>query len=180
MLTTWLAKRDRRIAGGANWENAVSLQGVYQIGYVTRDIDRAIELLGSGLGLSDFARFDLPLPLRTPDGNKVAQVRVAVAWVGTTQIELIQPVSGHVELYEAGLPENPNDATPRFHHVAVRREDLDAMTREITELGQPLAFETGGAGIHTVFVDTRAKLGHHLEFVCASSEGWQMLGWPGA
>lgn len=157
----------------------MSLRGVYQVGYVTHDIDQAIALMGNGLGLSDFSRFDLPLQLQTPDGEKTANVRVATAWAGATQIELIQPLSGHVDVYVAGLPEDPADPTPRFHHLAVRRESLEEMQREIAGLGLPIAFETGGAGINSAFIDTRSKLGHHLEFVCASAEGWQMLGWPG-
>jgi hypothetical protein len=156
----------------------MSLRGVYQVGYVTHDIDRAIELMGEGLGLSDFSRFDLPLRLRTPNGEKTANVRVATAWVGATQIELIQPLSGHVDVYVAGLPEDAADPTPRFHHLAVRRGNLEDMQREIADLGLPIVFETGGAGINSAFVDTRARLGHHLEFVCASAEGWQILGWP--
>ena len=158
----------------------MSLKDVYQVGYVTHDIDRAIELMSDGLGLSNFSRFDLPLQLQTPDGEKIANVRVATAWVGATQIELIQPLSGHVDVYVAGLPDDPADPTPRFHHLAMRRESLADMQREIAALGMPLVFETGGAGINSAFVDTRAKLGHHLEFVSASSEGWQVLGWPGA
>lgn len=157
----------------------MSLRGAYQVGYVTRDIDRAIELMSDGLDLTDFSRFDLPLHLQTPEGEKVASLRVATAWAGPTQIELIQPLSGHVDVYVAGLPEDPADPTPRFHHLAVRRESLEEMRCEVTGLGLPLVFETGGAGISSAFVDTRAKLGHHLELVCASPEGWQMLGWPG-
>lgn len=156
----------------------MSLLGMYQIGYVTRDIDRAVSLIGLGLTASDFSRFDLPLVLETSDGEKAAQVRVATAWAGATQVELIEPVSGFIETYVAGLPEDENDPTPRFHHLAVRRESVDDMEREIAHLGLPLVFKTGGAGIQSAFVDARANLGHHLEFVCASPEGWQLLGWP--
>jgi hypothetical protein len=94
------------------------------------------------------------------------------------QIELIQPVSGHIAPYAAGLPADPSDAAPRFHHVAVRRDDPDALAREVEALALPVIFRTGGNGISSVFVDATSRIGHPIEFVCATPEGWVLLGWP--
>lgn len=154
------------------------LQGCYQNGYVTRDLDRAIDLVASRFGLGDFSRFEVELPLRTPEGPKTACVRVATAWVDRLQVELIEPVSGHIGVYRRVLPEDLDDAVPRFHHVAVRRESEEEMRRDVARLGLPLVFENEGAGISCMFVDARSHLGHHLELVCASPEAWAMLGWP--
>lgn len=156
----------------------MSLQGIFQQGYVTRDLDRAMALYGPIAGVADFTVFDLELPLRTPQGDRAMQLRVATGWAGTMQIELIQPVSGYIDPYVGGLPTDPADFTPRFHHVAVRRDDPEQMAREVAALGLPLWFETGGAGISSMFVDAAASIGHPIEFVCATPEGWQMLGWP--
>ena len=156
----------------------MSLQGFYQTGYVTHDLERAIDLVDHGFGLSDFSHFDVELLLRTPAGEKTACLRVGTAWAGSLQIELIQPLSGYVGTYAAGLPADTDDATPRFHHVADRRECDDQMRRDITSLGLPVVFETDGAGIFSALVDARQRLGHYLEFVSASSQGWEMLGWP--
>jgi len=156
----------------------MSLQGVFQAGYVTRDLERAIGLLDFGFELSDFSHFDVELLLRTPVGEKAAVVRVGTAWAGLMQIELIQPMSGFVDAYVAGLPEDVDDPTPRFHHLAVRRESVAEIERDVAMLGLPLVFETDGAGISSAFVDARRHLGHHLELVCATPEGWQMMGWP--
>lgn len=156
----------------------MSLQGFYQAGYVTRDLEHAIGLLGADFGLSDFSHFDVELPLRTAEGEKVAEVRVGTAWAGAMQVELIQPVSGHVDAYLAGLPADPDDLTPRLHHLAVRRESLEEIRKEIADLGLPFMFETSGAGISSFLIDARGRIGHYLEFVHATSEGWATVGWP--
>ena len=80
--------------------------------------------------------------------------------------------------YAAYLPENEADAAPRLHHVAVRREDLDAMRAEIAQLAAPVVFEGEGPSIQYVLVDARKSLGHYLEYVWATPEGWAMVGWP--
>lgn len=156
----------------------MSLQGYYQNGYVTHDIERAIDLVSSQFGLGEFSRFDMQFPLVTPAGPKTVDLRVATAWVGKLQVELIEPVSGYTDYYLPSLPADRSDATPRFHHAAVRRDSEDDMRREAERLGLPVLYETGGAGITCLFVDTRAHLGHLLELVSASPETWDMLGWP--
>lgn len=156
----------------------MSLQGFFQTGYVTHDLDRATRHCAATFGVEEFSSMEIELPLKTPEGARQMLLRVATAWVGALQVELIQPLSGHVEAYRRGLPEDPDDFVPRFHHLAVRREDPDALMLEIAQLGQPVVFQTGGNGILSVFVDARALVGHHIEFVCADAAGWAMLGWP--
>jgi len=160
-------------------ESAMSLQGFYQTGYVTRDLDRAIALLSDGFGFSAFTHFDVELELSTPGGQRTAAMRVGTAWAGAMQIELIQPLSGHVDAYVAGLPADESDPTPRLHHLAVRRDSLADTRRDVAALGLPVLFETTGNGVTSVFVDARSRIGHPLEFVCATPEGWTLLGWPG-
>lgn len=156
----------------------MALRGVYQTGYVTHNIERAIALVGADFGLSQFSHFEVELALQTPGGVKSACLHVGTAWAGAMQVELIQPISGYLDAYLAGLPEDPDDITPRFHHFAVRRESMDLLRRDVANLAMPTVFEAEAAGIASVFVDARARIGHHLEFVCATPEGWAMLGWP--
>jgi hypothetical protein len=158
----------------------MSFQGFFQNAYVTRDLDRAIADCAASFGGGDFAPMDIELPLSTAEGTKSIHLRVATGWIGAVQVELIEPVSGHVTPYVDGLPPDPADFVPRFHHVAVRRDDPDAMRREVARLGLPIIFETGGNGISSVFVDARERFGHPLEFVFATPEGWALLGWPGS
>lgn len=156
----------------------MSLHGHYQNAYVTHDLDRAIEHSRIAFGLQDFSVLDVELISRTSSGDKESQLRVATAWAGVLQIELIQPVSGYIAPYADALSADRSDASLRLHHVAMRRDDLDAMRLEAANLGLPFAFESGGAGITCIFLDGRDRCGHFLEFVTATDAGWDLVGWP--
>ena len=154
------------------------LLGHYQNAYVTHDLDRAMALTGPSFGLGPFSAFDVEMSLKTSAGDKLSRVRVATAWAGGLQVELIQPVSGYIDPYLHALPADQGDAVPRLHHVAMRRDDMQAMRLEAESLGLPIAFESESVGIGCIFIDARARLGHFLEFVTATDEGWELLGWP--
>lgn len=156
----------------------MSLVGHYQNAYVTHDLDRAIDLTRQSFGLGEFSAFDVDMASKTPYGEQTSRLRVATAWAGRFQIELIQPVSGYIDPYAPFLPGDRSDVVPRFHHLAVRRDDPVAMRKEALSMGLPFAFESEGAGISCIFVDARTHLGHYFEFVTATPEGWQLVGWP--
>lgn len=154
------------------------VKGHYQNAYVTHDLDRAMELVGKRFGIEDYIVFEPDMVLHTPDGMREARVRAALGWAAGLQFELIQPIAGYVDHYVPFLPQDRADPTPRFHHIAVRRDDLDAMRAEIALLGLPLAFEGSVPGLIFVYLDARAALGHYFEYVWASAEGWAGQGWP--
>lgn len=156
----------------------MSFRGHYQNAYVTHDLDRAIDLAQSTFDLQGFSSLDVDLVSQTPSGEKVSKLRVATAWADDFQVELIQPVSGYIAPYADFLPDNRNDASLRLHHVAMRRDDLEAMRHEVEGIGLPVAFESSGAGITCIFLDARDKCGHFLEFVTATDAGWDLVGWP--
>lgn len=154
------------------------LKGHYQNAYVTHDLDKAMALVSDRYGVGDWIVFEPDMPLKTPSGTKPSKVRAALAWDGGLNIELIQPVSGHLDHYLPFLPADPKDPTPRFHHMAVRRDDQDAMRQEIERLGLPLAFEGEVPGLVFIYLDARESLGHFFEYVWATPEAWEMTGWP--
>ena len=154
------------------------LQGHYQNAYVTHDLDRAMELVRKRYGLKDYIVFEPDMVLKTPAGDKPSKVRAALGWSGGLQIELIEPVGGFLDHYLPYLPKDRSDPTPRFHHIALRRDDIDAMRMEIDRLGLPLAFEGEVPGLVYIYLDARESLGHYLEYIWATAEGWEMVGWP--
>ena len=154
------------------------LKGHYQNAYVTHDLDRAMKLIDDRYGKLDWIRFEPDMVLKTPHGDKPMVNRVALAWAGGLNLEVIQPVSGYIDDYAHMLPEDPSDATPRFHHIAVRRDDEAEMRAEIERLGLPLAFEGEVPGLLFIYLDARASLGHYFEYVYATEEAWEMTGWP--
>jgi hypothetical protein len=160
------------------------LTGHMQNAYVTHDIDRAVEMVGNRFGIERWQRVEPDMVVRTPQGDRPLVCRVASAWAGGLNIELIQPVSGFVDHYVTMLPADRTDATPRFHHVSLRREDEAEMRAEIARLGLPLAFE-GPVSIKDaipslvfVYLDGRASIGHYVEYTWKSAEAWKFVGWP--
>ena len=153
-------------------------RGHFQNAYVTRNLDRAMALVTKRFGIRDFIVFEPHMVLKTPDGEKNAHVRAALGWGAGHQIELIEPVSGHVGHYIEHLPADASDAGLRFHHIAVRRDDLDAMRAEIDALGFPLVQEGEVPGLVFIYLDARDVLGHFIEYIWATPEAWDMQGWP--
>jgi len=154
------------------------LKGHYQNAYVTHDLDRAMKLIDDRYGAIDWIVFEPDMVLKTDAGERESSVRAAVGWAGGLNIELIQPTRGWNDTYLPFLPADRNDPTPRFHHIAVRREDEAGMRAEIAGLGLPLAFEGSVPGLLFIYLDARESLGHYLEYVWASPEAWEMQGWP--
>jgi hypothetical protein len=155
------------------------LKGHYQNAYVTHDIDAAMAALDRQYGKIQWIIFEPDMVLKTDDGDKESSVKASLGWYGGLQIELIQPTRGWKQHYEPMLAPDTADPSPRFHHIALRRDDEAAMRTEIAGLGLPLAFEGSVPGVMVfVYLDARATLGHYLEYVWATPEGWAMQGWP--
>jgi len=127
------------------------LANVWQFGYVTTDLDRAVEFMSE--------RFGLEHCLKLPAGG-------ATFLVGKI-IELIEPVAGHIDFYTRVLPADGSFAV-RLHHIATF---IDSGEEEWERVGRLLA-ASGLKVDYTVlipnrvragYVDTTAELGHWLE-----------------
>lgn len=153
-------------------------RGHYQNGYVTRDLDRAIELLSAHCGIESLSRYDADVIVDTPQGRKPLCMKIAAGWAGGLNIEVMEPVSGHIGPLVSMLPPDQDDLTPRLHHVALRRENLDDMRREITNCGFPLAFGGEPEGMVFAYLDARSTFGHYIELVWKVAGGWEKMGWP--
>jgi len=156
----------------------ISLTGHYQNGYVTHDLDRALALVEHRFGLTGWTRFEAEVPVRTVAGETTMRLKLASAWAGGTNIEIVQPMGGADHHYRTLLPEDPADPAPRIHHWALRREDLAAMRKEIAASGLPLGFAGVSPAMTFAYMDARASLGHYLEFVWKAPGGWDRIGWP--
>jgi hypothetical protein len=144
------------------------LANVWQFGYVTTDLDRAIEFMSE--------RFGLEHALKLPAGGATFLVgdepaewdaKFAMGARGGKIIELIEPVGGHVDFYTRVLPPDGSFAV-RLHHIATF---IDSSEAEWERLGGLLA-ASGLKVDYTVlipdrvragYVDTTAELGHWLE-----------------
>ena len=151
------------------------LSGFFQNGYVVADIDSTMARMERQYGPLKFRTFEPEIEAQTPEGFGLVHVKVALAWIGTMQIELIQPISGYVRHYAAILD---GDDQIRHHHIGLRVEDWDVTLADIQGSGLPIVYEGSFGDVRFIYVDATATLGHQIEYLSATPKGWAMLGWP--
>ncbi len=146
----------------------------FQNAYVTRNLDKAMELMKSHYGIERFLCMDPDMKVMTPEGPRHSICRAALGWADDKMlIELIQPVGGSVDIYSEFLPE---DDSPVFHHAAMRVDDWDKIHAAIESRGWRIAVEHHmPEGLNFMYVDVRDSIGHYLEYVWATAEMWEFL-----
>jgi hypothetical protein len=145
-----------------------SYPGYFQTAYVTNDLQRAMAQLGKGYRIRDW-HGNAEFTLRTQSGAS-ASIKVALAYVGDTQIEIIEPAGGDDGLYRDYLAGSGFQLV--FHHLCKAfdtqeqyAENIDWLRREGVPLPVLLsAQESKGFG-SVCYADFRETLGHYLEYV---------------
>jgi hypothetical protein len=150
------------------------LENHYQNAYVTRDLDAALGIFRAQYGFDGFKRMEVSYELRTARERGTASVKLALGWIGGVQYELIEPVSGLVDVYREGL----DDGRPmRFHHVCMRVPDWAAFRAQVDRDNRKVAIEGGTPGhLMWLYIDARDTLGHYLEYCWMTPERWAMIG----
>jgi hypothetical protein len=139
---------------------------IWQIAYVTRDLDHGMELLHERFGIestevpTDGATFLV--------GDRPADwdVRISMGARGGLIIELIEPVGGEVDFYRRFLPADGSGLG--FHHFAtympVGDEAWDALGDVLAASGLKVDYTVLIPDrVRAGYVDTTAELGHYLE-----------------
>lgn len=151
-------------------EMADMLANVWQLGYVTTDLDRAIEVMAEQFGLRHCAK--LPAGGATfLAGERPTEweARFAMGARGGLIVELIEPVSGEVGFYRRFLPDDGSFAV-RFHHFATFIPTGDEEWERVRAIlaRSQLRFDYTvliPERVRAGYVDTSAQLGHLIE-VC--------------
>jgi len=137
--------------------------GLYQLAYVTNDFERALEQCGAIHGVHEFRKLS-QINVNLGAGL-TALCNIALAWVGPTQLEVIQALEGEVALYAEGLPSSGFGL--KLHHLArlhATREDVEAQVEKYRSEGRamPIDAEEPGWGRYC-YADFRRELGHYIE-----------------
>jgi Glyoxalase/Bleomycin resistance protein/Dioxygenase superfamily len=151
------------------------LANVWQLGYVTTDLDRALDQLGSRFGLQH--HFRIPTGDSTWHlGDQVLpfEANFAMAARGGLIVELIEPVGGEVGFYRDALPDDGSFAI-RLHHYAAfvptGQAEWDRLAGMLGDAGLQFGHTLIIPGrVRAGYVDTRADLGHYLE-ICQLEQG---------
>jgi hypothetical protein len=120
--------------------------GFFKVGYVTTDREAAIERLQEHFDIEKFISFEPCFEARTADGRTgTASLRCAFSAGRRLLIEVLQPVSGLVDIYAAPLS-GANGFKLEFHHFGVLTDDLDAVKAEAHRRGITPVLESIGDG----------------------------------
>lgn len=156
------------------------MRNCMQLGYVASDVDAAAEYLETTLGTVQCVKnyrsslgqeVDDPSTANpdTLEGSfVVVDGVVAPEWVidvalvnaGATNIEIIRPVSGSVDLYRGAVR---TDAPATFHHAGFRVDDFDEASAIVAASGRTWAQYGRSGGIRFGYLDLTAELGHFIE-----------------
>lgn len=145
----------------------------YQNGYITRDIEKAIARFRNYAGVENVVSFEVPVEVTTPKGRGTAVSKLAFIWINNLQYELIQPVSGLVDVYSDALP---TDDSIKFHHICMRVPEWNDFRARVDRMGYPVVLEGGSDALKFLYLDAREFLGHYLEYVWMTPERWTQLG----
>ena len=159
--------------GHPSLTGAGMFKNVFQIAYVTNDLGRAVSLFRSEQGVAELAIFD-DFTLDVEGGGK-AVINVALGYVGDTQLEIIEPVSGEVELYRTWLPE---EFAVRHHHFCHRLDsvaELDAVRSRYEQAGYAIALDASLGETRLFYADTTKLLDHYQEYAWVDGQAEQFM-----
>ncbi|MBH0119948.1 VOC family protein [Rhodococcus sp. CX] len=148
-----------------------------QLAWVTTDVHRAVKVFQEEQGVASIEVFE-GFTLSTVGGGEVV-IDVALAYVGDMQFEIIQPVSGEVDLYRRHLPVDRSEFALRFHHMCSSFDTLDEYERALADYrarGVTVEVDGGfGEGGRFFYADTRNQVDHYQEYVYLDEATKQFL-----
>lgn len=137
-----------------------TLQNIYQMGYVVRDVEEAMAYFRDRFGVENF---------RLKRHNE--DIATAHCYIGDMMYELVQVSEKGPEYFVA---HRPTDRVAQFHHHAYaiwNDADWAALTRAIEQSGLPYWHSTVKEGeMNVFFVDMREQTGVYTEYVYRRGE----------
>jgi hypothetical protein len=163
-----------------------------QLGYVTDDIDVAASYLESKLGTVECVKYfksslgggrpragagDPRTTFVVVDGEPADEwvIDVALVNAGPTNLEIIRPVGGMVDLYRGAI--RPGEPAT-LHHLGFRVDDFDEASAIVAASGRTWKQFGDSGAIRFGYLDMTAELGHFVEIMEldeAAAQGFAQL-----
>ena len=147
---------------------------LFQMSYITRDLDAAIAHAKAEIGITHFDTSDSEIELLSFGKLRPLKLRAAFANIGRHQLEIIQPISGAIEVYTDELDLSKHILN--FHHIAIAVRgglaEWRTLLAEVRASGDDFALLYPVVGsdddkICFAYVDTRKRIGHYTEYFWA-------------
>jgi hypothetical protein len=147
----------------------------YQNAYVTRNVDKWVDTFRQRARVDRVLTYEGSTPVAVRGDAGIQTNKLAFIWVGDLQYELIQPVSGSVQIYSDALPA---DDGLQFHHICMRVPDWETFRARVDDQPYPVALEGGNDKLRFLYLDAREFLGHYIEYTWMTAERWSQMGGP--
>jgi len=151
---------------GASNGGSLSLlnRRLFQVAYVTNDLERAMDVMKARYGVREFALLHHGAPGEF-------QTTAALAWAGAIMVEIIQAQGPGTEFYTDRLP--GTGFAIRHHHLGYLVQELGEWEAVHAlalrqELPAPLSGENHS--FKALYVEA-PELGHYLEYIYAKEDG---------
>ena len=144
--------------------------GLFQIAFVTRDLDRAVAEVKRRYGLAEM------MVTRGTQHSPATRIDLALAWIGNWMIELVEPHGDGTSVFEAIAPDDGQ--LMRQHHLGHLlhgEAEWERLLALVAASGDPIFVEKDTGFFHYVFVDTRATLGFFTEHMICTEKGLAIL-----
>ncbi|WP_242443509.1 VOC family protein [Sphingobium sp. LB126] len=143
---------------------------LFQMAYVTDDIDAAMRQAMATFGIASF-QVNRDMAIQT--GQGVATAHFALCFLGDLQIEIIQPTGGADSVYRQGI--GGSSGSLSFHHAGMLITDeaqWHATVAAVERSGSPVPVRgVFGDMMHYLYVDQREQIGHYLEYMWRTAAG---------
>lgn len=145
---------------------------LFQMSYITRDLDEAVAHAQETLGVGDFFITDPTVEVLSFGKRQDLTIRAAIANIGRHQFEIIQPVSGPVNVYTDSVDLGAHILN--FHHIAIAvtggHDNWLKLLDEVRASGDEFGFlcpcePSPDDQLAFCYVDTRERLGHYTEYL---------------
>jgi hypothetical protein len=146
------------------------LDGLFQISYVTADLETGLRALKDRFGIRDM------MIMHDVDHGPATRSTVALGWAGKWLVELFEPHGDGSSLYEQISV--PQGELFRLHHLGHRIDSEEAwmsLRDHATAGGQPILAERDAGAFRVMYLDTRPTLGHFTEHVFPNDAGRAFL-----
>jgi catechol 2,3-dioxygenase-like lactoylglutathione lyase family enzyme len=143
----------------------LKLPGLGQIGYVVKDVDKTVLYYKDTLGIRPWMLLDeKPEPCIEKGKEVHPLLRIALAYTGPIQLELIQVVEG-----ESVHLNHPAESQWRVHHLGFMVQDIDKRLDACQKLGigvlQRGTIKDVGFTVDYAYLDTLEEAGVVIEFI---------------
>jgi hypothetical protein len=147
---------------------------VLQVAYVVRDLEAAIAEWTGKLGAGPFHVMHLQLADQTFRGQPASiNAKIAIGYLGQTNIELIQPMDELPSAYTEQL----QTRGPGLNHYWLAADDMDAEIARLEASGFPMIAYSDISGLsRSAMIDTSATLGCLTEIQELPPRIWEILG----